>query len=536
MSPAPHTQLFIGGRIYSASAPDATAMAVSDGRVVWVGQDRTGRTLHPDAEIVDLDGAFVAPGFVDTHVHVTAHGLALTGLDLTDTATRSDALRRVGEYAAGHDDTVIWGHGWDETRWPDPTPPTTDELDAAAPGRLVYLSRVDVHSAAASSALRAAAGTLTSLDGHDPQRPVTAAAHHAVRAAARTGLSPAQRVRARRAALDDFAAHGIVAVHECGGPDIAGRDDFTELLATDHPVEVRGYWGQAVRTTEEATDLLAATGAHALGGDLFVDGAFGSHTAWLTEPYTDRPDCHGTAYLTVDDLTAHVRACTAAGIQAGFHVIGDAAVTAAVAAFVTVAAELGSPAVGARGHRLEHVESITVEQAGVLSRYGVIASMQPTFDALWGGSDAMYAQRLGAPRAATLNRLSAIAATGMSLAFGSDAPVTAPRPWQMLRAAAHHRTAGSGISPRAAFAAATRGAWRAGGIRDGMAGTLDPGAPASYAIWDAGDLVISAPKDSVQRWSTDPRSRVAPLPDLTPGTADPVLLRSVHRDRVVYAR
>ena len=156
MSPAPHTQLFVGGRIYSASAPDATAMAVTDGTIVWVGQDRTGRVLHPDAEIVDLDGAFVAPGFVDTHVHVTAHGLALTGLDLTGAANRDDVLRRVGEYAAGRDDAVIWGHGWDETRWPDPTPPTTDELDAAAPGRLVYLGRIDAHSAAASTALRVA--------------------------------------------------------------------------------------------------------------------------------------------------------------------------------------------------------------------------------------------------------------------------------------------------------------------------------------------------------------------------------------------
>jgi len=536
VSPAPHTQLFVGGRIYSASAPDATAMAVTDGTIVWVGQDRTGRVLHPDAEIVDLDGAFVAPGFVDTHVHVTAHGLALTGLDLTGAANRDDVLRRVGEYAAGRDDAVIWGHGWDETRWPDPTPPTTDELDAAAPGRLVYLGRIDAHSAAASTALRVAAGALDMLGGYHPQRPVTAAAHHAVRAAARTGLTAAQRAEARHAALDDFAAHGIVAVHECGGPDISGRDDFTELLATDHPVEVRGYWGQAVRTADDATALLAATGAHALGGDLFVDGAFGSHTAWLAAPYADRPDCHGTAYLSTEELADHVRACTTAGIQAGFHVIGDAAVAATVAAFDAVAAELGGPAVGARGHRLEHVESITGPQAEQLARYGVIASMQPMFDALWGGPDAMYAQRLGAARAATLNAFAGIASTGMSLAFGSDAPVTPPRPWQMLRAAVHHRTPGSGISPRAAFAAATRGAWRAGGVRDGMAGTLDPGAPASYALWEAGDLVIRAPKDSVQRWSTDPRSRVAPLPDLADGTDDPVLVRSVHRGRVVYAR
>src|SRR6185503_13883126 len=113
-----------------------------------------------------------------------------------------------------------------------------------------------------------------------------------------------------------------------------------------------------------------------------------------------------------------------------------------------------------------------------------------------------------------------LAAAGVSLALGSDAPVTALDPWAAVRAAAHHRTPGSGISARAAFAAATRGAWRAGGTRDGVAGTLIPGAPGSYAVWEVDELVVGAPTESsatsnaVQRWSTDPRSRVPPLPRL----------------------
>ncbi|MGN5240310.1 amidohydrolase [Rhodococcus sp. SJ-3] len=539
MSSAPRTRLLVGGRIYSSSAPDATAMAVTDGHVVWVGQDRPGRALHPDAEIVDLDGLFVAPGFVDTHMHVTAQGLTVTdrnplAVDLADLGSCAELLRRVAEFAATHDDAVIWGQGWDETTWPDGAP-TTAALDAAAPGRAVYLARVDAHSAVASTALRRAVQA-TGLDGYHPERPLTAAAHHAVRAAAHAALTPQQRAAARAAALDDAAAHGIVAVHECGGPDIFGVDDFTELLALDHPVQVRGYWGQAVTTEGQARAVLADTGAHALGGDLFVDGAFGSRTAWVSEPYLDAPGCCGRTYLDVEAIAAHLRACTVAGVQAGFHVIGDAATAAVIAAIEQVAADLGGPAVASCGHRLEHVESVTAAQAQVLARYGILASMQPGFDAAWGGPSGMYAQRLGAERAAVLNDFAAIAATGTSLAFGSDAPVTAPRPWAMLRAAVHHRTEGSGISPRAAFAAATRGAWRAGGVRDGLAGTLEPGAPASYALWEAGELVISAPKDGVQRWSTDPRSRVAPLPDLSPGTADPVLVRSVHRGRVVYER
>ena len=204
-------------------------MAVTDGRVVWVGQDRPGKALHPDAEVVDLDGLFVAPGFVDTHMHVTAYGLTVTernplAVDLSGTGSCAELLRRVAEFAAAHDDAVIWGQGWDETAWPDAAP-TTADLDAAAPGRAVYLARVDAHSAAASSILRAAAG-VAGLDGYHPERPLTAAAHHAVRAAAHAALTPQQRTAARTAALDDAAAHGIVAVHECGGPDIFGVDDL----------------------------------------------------------------------------------------------------------------------------------------------------------------------------------------------------------------------------------------------------------------------------------------------------------------------
>ncbi|WP_137724163.1 amidohydrolase [Prescottella subtropica] len=531
------TQLLVDGRIYSPSNPDATSMAVTDGVVVWVGEDRPGRALHPDAEIVELDGAFVTPGFVDTHVHTTALGLQLTGLDLTGARNRADCLDRVRRFAADHGDAIVWGHGWDDSAWPDAAP-TTADLDAAAPGRAVYLTRIDAHSALCSTPLRQTADGLAGTSGFSPDGPLTAAAHHLVRDRARALLTADQRATARRAALDHAAARGIVAVHECGGPDIGGLGDFRELLALDHGVQVRGYWGQAVDTPETATELLAATGAHALGGDLFVDGALGSRTAALIEPYHDcdgsSMNLRGTSYLDVDAVAAHVRACTLAGIQSGFHVIGDAAVATAVAAFDRVVAELGGPTVAALGHRLEHLETVTVEQAALLGSWGVIASMQPVFDALWGGPDGMYARRLGAERAARMNAFAPIASTGMSLAFGSDAPVTPLDPWAMLRAAVHHRTPGSGVSPRAAFSAATRGAWRAGGVRDGMAGTLVPGAPASYVIWDADELVVSAPKDSVQRWSTDPRSRVPALPRLEDGARTPVCLQSVHRGAVVH--
>ena len=86
-----------------------------------------------------------------------------------------------------------------------------------------------------------------------------------------------------------------------------------------------------------------------------------------------------------------------------------------------------------------------------------------------------------------------------------------------------------------ARSAATRGAWRAGGLRDGVTGTLVPGAAASYAIWEPGDLEVAAPADNVARWSTDPRSRVPALPRLSPGDALPVCRQTVHRGAVLFS-
>ncbi|UXA20819.1 amidohydrolase [Mycobacterium sp. SMC-4] len=494
--------------------PDATAMAVRDGIVAWIGRDDVGRDQFPDAEIIDLDGGFVAPAFVDSHFHTTSTGLMLTGLDLRPAQSRRHCLQMVADFVGAHPEGVLWGHGWDETAWPERDAPSTADLDALVGDRLVYLTRIDVHSAAASSALRARAG-VTAADG---QAPLRADAHHRVRRAARDALTAIQRDHARRAALDAAAACGIVAVHECAGPEISGLDDWRELRDFDHGVEVVGYWGEAVNTADDARDLLRGTRARGLAGDLFVDGALGSHTAWLHDPYadvpTDCPNATGNSYLDVDAVAAHLGACTEVGVTAGFHAIGDAAVTTVVSALARVAERCGAVALARCGHRLEHLEMVSEEQVAQLAGWGVIASVQPNFDALWGGENGMYAQRLGATRARGLNPFALLASRGVPLALGSDSPVTDLNPWSAIRAATNHQSPGSAISARAAFAAATRGGWRAGGVRDGVSGMLVPGAPASYAVWDAEEFDVAAPADAVARWSTDPRSRVPALPAL----------------------
>ncbi|WP_197318946.1 amidohydrolase [Saccharomonospora sp. NB11] len=528
-----NTTLLVGGRVHTPSTPDATAMAVTDGTVVWVGQDGPGRALHPDAEVVDLDGAFVAPAFVDAHVHATNTGLHLTGLDLTGVRDAGELLAAVR--AAVTPGEVLLAHGWDETTWTSPRLPSRAELDDVARGVPVYLSRVDVHSALASSALLDLVPEAATAEGYSPDGPLTRAAHHAVRRAAYAAITAEQRERAQRAFLRAAAAAGIVSVHECAGPDICGEDDLRSLLriaAEPGQIEVVPYWGSLA--DDAALDLARELGLRGLAGDLFVDGALGSHTAALSAPYADRPDTSGARYLDARTIADHVIACTEAGLQAGFHVIGDAAVAEVVEAFTLAEQAVGQRALASAGHRLDHVEMITREQASALARWNVTASVQPAFDALWGGKDGMYATRLGAERAAGLNPFSTLAAEGVSLALGSDAPVTPLDPWSGVRAAVHHRTPGSGISARAAFNAHTRGGHRASGVNDGVTGSLVPGAPAHYAVWEADELVVATPDSRVQRWSTDPRSRVPGLPPLEPGATLPTCLRTVRAGEVVH--
>ncbi|MFC3571808.1 amidohydrolase [Streptomyces yaanensis] len=527
------TVLLRRGEVHSPADPFATAMVVERGQVAWVGSEGAADAFAEGVdEVIDLDGALVTPAFTDAHVHTTSTGLALTGLDLSGAPSLTAALALVRDFAAARPaDRVLLGHGWDAARWPERRAPRRDELDEATGGRPLYLSRIDVHSAVVTTALLDRVPGVRDKAGFTDGEPLTRDAHHAVRAAAFAAVTPAQRTEAQRAALAHAASLGIGSVHECAGPEISSEDDFTGLLrlvAEEPGPRVVGYWAEG---GEEGVAKARELGALGAAGDLFVDGSIGSHTACLHEPYADAGHT-GTAYLDAVDVAAHVTACTEAGLQAGFHAIGDAAVTTVVEGVRAAADKVGLARVRAARHRVEHAEMLTPETIAAFAELGLTASVQPAFDALWGGEDGMYAQRLGAGRARTLNPFAALLRAGVPLAFGSDSPVTPLDPWGTVRAAAFHRTPGHGVSVRAAFTAHTRGGWRAIGRDD--AGVLVPGAPADYAVWRTDALVVQAPDDRVARWSTDPRSGTPGLPDLTPGGDLPVCLRTVVGGRTVF--
>jgi len=527
---APRT-LYRRGRVRSPADPFATALLVTGDTIAWIGGENAADSLTADT-VVDLDDALLAPAFVDAHVHTTATGLAAGGLDLDGAPTRTAALDRLTA-AARHRPGLITGTNWDETSWPDRRAPTTADLAAAAPGREVYLSRVDGHTAVISGPLAARTGA-PRLAGWHGDGLVTGAAHHAARAAVERDLRPADRATAQRTARAAAAAAGIAALHEMGGPEVSSAEDLAALIAlaaAEPGPAVAPYWAGDLAT---ALELGAGW-----GGDAFVDGSFGSRTAALRAPYADAgPGSTGESgrtYLSVTEIRDAVLAATAAGTQAGFHAIGDAAIDAVLAGVEAAAARLGRPAIIAAAARIEHCELLDADQISRLAGLGLTAIVQPAFDARWGGPDGMYATRLGPARAASTNPFAALAAAGVPLALSSDAPVTPLDPWGAVAAACQHHTPAARLSARAAFTAATRGGWRAARADGDGHGVLAPGAPATFAVWHVpGELVGTAPDGRVAAPSIDPRADPAGLPDLTDPKARPDCLRTVLRGQIIH--
>lgn len=495
----PPTLLLRRGHIYienptPLTAPPTappTAVLIQGDKIVWVGTEDGADLIDPSAAI-DLDGRLVTPAFLDSHVHATATGLSLIGLDLSEAESLPAALLMIARYAEGAGEAVLVGSGWDESRWPERRAPSRDELDRATGERQAYLTRVDVHSALANTRMLAAVPDLDRQIGaprHRDDAQVSLTAHHLVRERALMQLTTAQRRAAQQATLDRAAQLGIGAIVEMAGPEVSSEDDLRELLdlsREDDSIDLFAYWGELGRT-----DIVTELGLAGAGGDLFCDGAIGSHTAALNVPYRDEAANAGHLWLSEQDVAYHVRRCTLAGIQAGFHAIGDRAVGAVLTGIGMVADELGDAAVRRLGHRIEHCEMTDHDAIAQMVRLGLVASVQPMFDRLWGGSDLMYAQRLGS-RGDTLNPFAQMAAAGVTLAFGSDAPVTPLDSWASIHAAVFHRTASQRISARAAFRAATTGGWRALGGQDGS-GQLAPGSPAYLAIWSPTELLDGLP-------------------------------------------
>ena len=523
--------LLRGGVVHTPADPHATAMCIQDGVVVWTGDDAAAANFVDNAEVVlELAGRLVTPAFVDAHAHLAQTGLAATGPKLDQAGSLGEALDLLTAYCRQDRSPVVLGMGWDESRWPERRPFTRVEVDRATEGRSVYLARVDEHSAVVSTAFLDACPAVPHAEGYAASGLVAREAHHLARKALFTMLSPSVREGAILRALREAARQGIGMVHELGAPHICPPEDLVvarRLAVRDVLPEVVGYWGEL-----GAVELARELGCTGAAGDLCLDGSVGSRTCALQAPYADDPTS-GNLYLDAEQVRDHVVACTRAGLQAGFHVIGDRSAATALAGLRRAADQVGSSAMVAARHRLEHLEMVSPDEMAGLGELGVTASMQPMFDQLWGGDASLYAQRLGIERAASMNAFASLNRAGVALAFGSDSPVTPLGPWAAVRAAAWHHTETERITVRAAFTAHTRGGWRAARRDEG--GVLAVGAPASIAVWEVpGDLVVQTPDERVAAWSTDPRAGVPRLPDLQQDQDLPSCVLTLVAGRVAF--
>ena len=464
-------------------------------------------------------------------------GLALTGLDLTGAAhPRAERWTRSAAHAAAAPGARAarprLGRDRAGPRGARRPPPSSTGPPAA---RSVYLSRVDVHSRRGlvrAAGRRPRPGRPDRLprrrapDGRRPPRRPGGRARHGHRRPARR--RPA-RHPARRPPRSASARCTSAAARR--SPARTTSPALLALAAAEPGPEVYGYWGELIGRGQG--DASSARSAPAATCSSTARSAPAPRAC--TRPTPTRDGTVGHGYLDAEQVAAHLADCAAHGMQGGFHAIGDAALRAV--------ARTGSRRPPPRSawtgsaparHRIEHAEMVDAPLIKRMVEFGVVASVQPAFDAALGRRDRHVRpaarRRAGADAQPVRRRWPGV---GVPLAFGSDSPVTPLDPWGAVRAAAYHRNPHHvDQRPRAAFAAHTRGGWRAIGRDD--EGVLAPGAPATFAVWAADEVVVQAPDEQVSRWSTDPRGAVPGLPDLIPGAPLPTCLRTVVRGRTVF--
>lgn len=450
---------------------------------VVVGSGRSSDLPRADSR-VDLDGAVVVPGFCDSHVHLGATGLAELAVDLGDCGSARAVADAFRPRAAGGG--VLYGTNLSAALG---EVLTRFDLDEAVGDRPALAAQSDLHSCVVSSALlNSLPETDLSSDGRAYGRLRETDAASAWRWLD-AGLTPEQHRAAVEAAATAAIRRGVTEVHEMFV--LEWRDWRSYDLLADHipqlPLRVYPY----IATTD--VKAVVGRGIPCIGGDLFLDGAFGSRTAWLSEPYSDRPDEpdeSGMSYRSDDEVRGFFLEAQRNGLQTGVHAIGDAAVSQAISAWEWVASVVGIEAVRRLHHRIEHFECASDDHIRRAVALGLTASVQPAFDRLWGGPDGLYARRISWKRAAAMNRFSSMRAAGLRLGAGSDSTVTPLDPFLQMASLREHHVRDERLDARSALHVHTAGSHSLGG--DGRGGSLAPGEPADLVVLDRNPLQVDA--------------------------------------------
>lgn len=479
------------------AAPQAEAIGIVEGTIVAVGTNEEVRAAVGGGESLDARGRTVVPGMIDAHLHFLGLSLELSRVQLLGVQSIEEAVNKVAERAhATPSEEWISGGGWNfnflrDNRWP-----TKLDLDLRISAHPVALASQDHHSLWVNSrALEAVGITRETPDPPDgliqrdadgeptgiliegAMRPVREAipvpTSQGVEAALRAGMREANRL-------------GLTSVGSMEGPDA--------LIALQR---LRAAGGMTLRIYQSIpADLLdhaIALGLHTGFGDewlrlghlkIFSDGALGSRSALMLEPYAGEPDNYGIAVRSTENLRDLIRTAAQHGIASCIHAIGDAANRLLLDIFDEAQADGLGP--GLR-HRIEHAQVLTPSDIGRFAKLGVIPSMQPIHCT----SDMFGIDRWWGDRGSFAYVFETLRRSGATLAFGSDAPVDNLSPIAGIHAAVTRQNAAGlpeggwypaeRLSAYHALEAYCAGAAYASG-EERLKGTLEPG--------KLGDLVV----------------------------------------------
>lgn len=510
--------VLLNGHIWTGDPgrPEAEAVAIDASRIVAVGSTADVKVRAGNAEVIDLHGQFVTPGFIDAHVHVLAGGLRLASVQLRDARTPEQFTGRVEAFAAKlPTGTWITGGDWDHTLWGS-TLPRRDWIDAVTPNHPVWLNRLDGHMALANTAALRAAGIgrdVKDVAGgeivRDANGEITGLLKDNAMPLVADRVPPptdAMSDRALDAAMRYVNAQGVTTVHNMGTWDdlaVFARAWRTRRLTTRvYAVVPLDTWERLRRTVESRAYAEDGRGDEWLrigGLKGFVDGSLGSHTAAFREPFTDAPDDRGLFVNTPEDLYAWTSNADRHQLQVIVHAIGDRAIGTLLDIYERVGRENG---VRDRRFRIEHAQHLAAADIPRFHALNVIASMQP-YHAI---DDGRWAERvIGPERIKTTYAFRSLLDQGAALAFGSDWYVAPPTPLEGIYAAVTRRTL-DGKNPNGwvpdqtitvdqALRAYTRGGAYAS-FDEARKGTIAPGMLADLVVIDR-DL-RSIPPEQIQ--------------------------------------
>ena len=453
-APQPADLIVHDARIHTVDAthPQVVAMAVRDGRIVFVGSEREAMSLRgAKTRLLDLDGKTVIPGMIDGHAHLLGLGQGLQTIDLRGTTSYDAVIAKVVERRDGTaNGRWIVGRGWDQNDWADTRFPEHAALSAKTAEHPVLLERVDGHAVLVNAAALKAAGI--SRDTSDPAggrierdaqgEPTGVLVDNAIDLVTKVMPAPTQdELRdAVTRAIAELQRWGLTGVHDAGVTrDVIG---VYEALAREGRFGLRNY----VMVAGSDADIDWALGRGVQNGlydgrlwlrsiKLSADGALGSRGAWLLEPYADAPGHAGLATLPAGRVRAVATKALKAGFQVNTHAIGDRANRVVLD---ELAEAFDAVPVADHRFRIEHAQILHPDDLARFAELGVIPSMQSshqTSDMYWAGA------RIGPTRELGAYAWRSLLGTGVIIPNGSDLPVELTNPLISFHAAVSRQDA-----------------------------------------------------------------------------------------------